>query len=269
MVTSRVDTVSLRTHDGVPLDARMHQAAGTESIGVVIQAHGITADLDEGGMFVRLAERLASSGFAVLRFSFRGHGRSGGSSRGVTIAGELLDFQAALDFVAERRLGDLSIVAASFGAVPTLHTLKYIENTMRGLVLWNPVLDLRHTFLAPELPWGKENFGPEPRQRLAKDCFLTVDGSFEMGSVLFDEFCRWDPRTAFSESTVPSLVVHGDHDSAVSYKIARDATRERSNSSLYTIAGSDHGFNSRKREEEAIAVTADWLMIQYGAARRP
>ena len=47
--------------------------------------------MDEGGMFVRLADRLAAEGFTVLRFSFRGRGKSAGSPRGVTIAGELLD----------------------------------------------------------------------------------------------------------------------------------------------------------------------------------
>jgi alpha-beta hydrolase superfamily lysophospholipase len=36
--------------------------------------------MDEGGMFVRLADRLAETGFSVLRFSFRGHGKSGGAA---------------------------------------------------------------------------------------------------------------------------------------------------------------------------------------------
>jgi alpha/beta superfamily hydrolase len=52
--------------------------------------------MDEGGMFVRLADRLAAKGFDLLRFSFRGHGHSGGTQIGLTIAGEMLDLQAAL-----------------------------------------------------------------------------------------------------------------------------------------------------------------------------
>ena len=36
---------------------------------------------------------LAEAGLEVLRFSFRGHGSSAGTSRGATIAGEMLDLQ--------------------------------------------------------------------------------------------------------------------------------------------------------------------------------
>ncbi len=82
--------------DGIRLDAAVHPPVGKQIRGTTIQAHGITADMDEDGMFVQLAERLSDTGFTVLRFSFRGHGRSGSTQRGVTIAGEMLDLQAVL-----------------------------------------------------------------------------------------------------------------------------------------------------------------------------
>lgn len=79
-------SVELVSVDGVGLDAVLHSRSGPRGRGVVVLAHGITADMDEGGMYVRLADRLAAAGFVVLRFSFRGHGHSGGTQRGVTIA---------------------------------------------------------------------------------------------------------------------------------------------------------------------------------------
>ncbi len=109
--------VELMSCDGLPLEAVVHPAQGSGERGLVVQAHGINADMDEGGMFVRLADRLADTGFTVLRFSFRGHGNSGGSQRGVTIAGEMLDLQAAVEFMTARHGGPLSLVASSFGAV--------------------------------------------------------------------------------------------------------------------------------------------------------
>ena len=105
-------------------------------------------------MFVRLAERLAAAGFDVVRFSFRGHGGSAGTQRGVTIAGECLDLQAVIEWVRGRFAGPILIVAASFGAVSTLLSLPWLTEGVHRLVLWNPVLDLRHTFLEPELAWG-------------------------------------------------------------------------------------------------------------------
>lgn len=74
--------------DGLHLDGVAHPAAARGG-GTVVLAHGITADMDEGGMSVRLADELAGRGLTVIRFSFRGHGRSAGTEEGVTVAGEM------------------------------------------------------------------------------------------------------------------------------------------------------------------------------------
>ncbi|WP_246271939.1 alpha/beta hydrolase [Amycolatopsis acididurans] len=245
--------------DGVPLEAVVHSPQGQSSRGVVIQAHGINADMSEGGMFVRLAGRLADSGFAVLRFSFRGHGNSGGTQRGATIAGEMLDLQAAVEFMTARHEGPVTLVASSFGAVATSLSLPWLDDRLSQIVLWNPVLDLTHTFVDPQLPWGKENYSPEQQRLLHTQGFLVVDDEFELGRVLFEEFQHYRPRDYFVASSVPGLVVHGDRDSAVSYEIARSSAAARRNCDFYTVSGSDHGFDTRAREDEAIEVSIDWL----------
>jgi fermentation-respiration switch protein FrsA (DUF1100 family) len=69
-------------------------------------------------------------------------------------------------------------------------------------------------------------------------------------------------------SSVPALIVHGDRDTAVSYDVARRAAVDRENGGhcdFHTVVGSDHGFDSREREDEAIAATVSWLDQQYGA----
>lgn len=254
--------VRIQAADGVQLDAAWHSPGGDHLSGAVVLAHGISVDMDEGGMFRRLAEDLRDEGFGALQFSFRGHGRSGGTQRGATIAGEMLDLQAAIEHVAERFDNPVSIVAASFGAVSTCMSLPYLEGEMRALVLWNPVLDLQRTFIDPKLPWGVENFGPAQQALLSSQGFFLIDGTFAVGRVLFEEMRHYHPLEQFAKSRVPALVVHGDRDSAVSYDIARAAAQARG-CDLHTVAGSDHGFDSREREDEAIAVTVSWLIDQY------
>lgn len=61
---------------------------------------------------------------------------------------------------------------------------------------------------------------------------------------------------------MPALVVHGDRDSAVPYDIARAAAEDRGGCEFHAVRGSDHGFDTRKREDEAIAVTVSWLNRQ-------
>ncbi len=255
-----MEAVELVALDGVELEAVVHPPVGGAQAGAVIQVHGVTVDMDEGGMFVRLAEQLAGVGFTVLRFSFRGHGRSGGRSEGTTISGEMLDLQAAVELAHRAYPGELWVVAASFGAVPTVLSLPWLDEQLAGLVLWNPVLDLRHTFLEPELPWGLDNFGPKAQDDLKRNGYLVVDGEFRLGRVLFEEMRHYRPLGHFVASKVPTLVVHGDSDSAVSYEVAKAATETRSSCDLHTVLGSDHGFDTREREDEAISVTVDWLL---------
>lgn len=251
--------MQLTSIDGVRLEAAVHTAREQGARGAVIQVHGINADMAEGGMYARLAERLADADFNVLRFSFRGHGGSGGTQRGATIAGEMLDFQAAVEYVTERFPGRLSVVASSFGAVATSLSLPWLGERLDRLVLWNPVLDLRRTFVDPELPWGVENFSAEQQQRMATQGFLTLDGEFEVGRVLFQEFGHYQPMDYMLASEVPTLVVHGDRDSAVSFEIAQEAAAAKPNTEFHTVVGSDHGFDSREREDEAVEVTTSWL----------
>jgi len=259
---SAVEQVQLVSGDGLKLDAAVQRGDGEPS-GCAVLAHGITVDMDEGGMFVRLADRLVGAGFTVLRFSFRGHGGSEGTQAGVTIAGEMLDFQAAVDFAAREFTGPLSVTAASFGAVSACLSLPYLEPALRSLVLWNPVLDVMHTFVEPELPWGLENFNADQHALLGSHGFLLVDYEFRLGRVLFEEFRHYRPCDHFARSRVPALVIHGDRDGSVSYEIARKAAMERPETEFYTVPGSDHGFDSREREDEAITQTVDWLLRRH------
>ncbi|GGK43628.1 alpha/beta hydrolase [Nocardia camponoti] len=259
--------MTIQSADGVLLEATLTQAGGDLARGTVLLVHGITVDLDEGGgMFIRLAHQLAACGFEVMRFSFRGHGRSGGTSRGVTVAGECLDLEAAVQATRKRCAGPLSIVAASFGAVPTLLALPWLEREVTRLVLWNPVLDLVGTFLEPELAWGRENFGPDQLRELAEKGCLTVDGNFELGRTLFAEIRVHQPLKALLAAKIPTLIVHGDRDNAVSYDVSAAAAAARPATELHTVRGSDHGFDSRARENEAIVVTARWLVGQSDVA---
>jgi alpha-beta hydrolase superfamily lysophospholipase len=257
-----IETLQLESLDRTHLDAVFHAAGRGPARGAILQVHGINADMDEGGMFVRLAEGLADAGFDVLRFSFRGHGRSGGAQRGVTIAGECLDVQAAIDSLQARSEAPVAIVAASFGAVSTCVLLSYYEARMRALVLWNPVLDLRGTFIDPELPWGKENFTDQARRRLADEGALLLDGEFEIGRALYEEMIIYDPLDRFVRSQVPAAIVHGNRDTAVSYEVSLTASRSREHCELITIGGAEHGFDPDK-EDEGIQATIAWLDRRY------
>jgi len=247
----------IKSIDGVELEyvKNVHPSEKSK----VLLVHGITVDMHEGGMYDRLAKALFNLGYSTMQFSFRGHGKSKGTQEGMTIAGEMLDLLSAIRYFQEHKHEKIQIIAASFGAVSTCLIIDSIADILENLVLWNPVLDLDNTFLHPTLEWGVANFSIEKRKILQTQDFLLVDSDFRAGIILFNEFPYYNPKENLVNSGINTLIVHGDKDSYVSYDVSKKVAERSDNVKLVTVEGSDHGFDSKERENYAIEVTAKWL----------
>ncbi|MFE2375058.1 alpha/beta hydrolase [Streptomyces sp. NPDC059398] len=100
--------VILRTRDGVPIEARYEPCATGAADTVIVVAHGFTGSVDRPA--VRRAAEVFARRAAVVTFSFRGHGRSGGRS---TVGDrEVLDLAAAVEWA--RGLGHRRVVTVGF-----------------------------------------------------------------------------------------------------------------------------------------------------------
>ncbi|WWQ65145.1 alpha/beta fold hydrolase [Streptomyces sp. Q6] len=98
----------LRTQDDVLVDAAYDPGPGGPDAPVIVLAHGFTGDLERP--HVRRAARVFAQRAAVVTFSFRGHGRSGGRS---TVGDrEVLDLAAAVAWA--RSLGHARVVTVGF-----------------------------------------------------------------------------------------------------------------------------------------------------------
>ncbi|MEW1546193.1 alpha/beta hydrolase family protein [Streptomyces tsukubensis] len=128
-VTSGVRRAQLRTSDGVRIEAfyqpyRRPGAAGNPSKPgpAIVVAHGFTGSLDRPA--VRRAAAAFAAHAAVVTFSFRGHGRSGGRS---TLGDrEVLDLAAAIGWA--RAQGHPRIATVGFslgGSVVLRHAALY------------------------------------------------------------------------------------------------------------------------------------------------
>ncbi|MFE9839906.1 alpha/beta hydrolase [Streptomyces sp. NPDC005551] len=98
----------LRTADGVTVDAAYTPGRGTSDGPVIVVAHGFTGDLERPHLR-RAADAFARHA-AVVTFSFRGHGASGGRS---TVGDrEVLDLAAAVAWA--RELGHTRVATVGF-----------------------------------------------------------------------------------------------------------------------------------------------------------
>ena len=255
----------LTTTDGHNLPYTLEEPHGP-AIGSVVLAHGITVNRDEyNGLFSKTSAALASRGFSCIRFDFRGHGESAMPQERMTVRGEREDLRTACEFM--RRTvpsRPLHIVACSFGAVSTI--LYASTNPVDSIVLWNPVLDMKRTFVEPITTWARTYFNADAMRQAVDTGYLMLE-NFRIGTTLIDEMRTTDLSTPFRRLAVPILVFHGDADDVVPFQFTAQACAQSKNCQLVTLAGAGHGFLDY--QDKVIGQTAEWLeKLGRSASRR-
>lgn len=245
--------------DSILLDARLTQTDGNPK-GMIVLVHGIASEKEEGGLYTRLAAALAEAGFDSLRFDFRGHGQSSGNSVDMTIRGETEDLSAAVACARKDCDAPLGILAASFGTVSTMNYLK-THDDIHTLVLWNPVLDLQHTFTRPQMPWGKALYSEEKRMEMERTGVLHI-GAHPYGRKLFDEMEEHFPYRVLEGLTLPVLTIHGDRDEITSHDLSMRYGAPNENSEMLTLPGVGHGFGIKG--DQAIDAAVKWFSRWMG-----
>ncbi|MFD6531240.1 alpha/beta hydrolase [Streptomyces sp. NPDC060184] len=229
LITRTPQYATLLTDDGVPVEAVYEPctagsgrgAGGVVEQPAIVVAHGFTGSLDRPA--VRRAARVFLQRAAVVTFSFRGHGKSGGKS---TVGDrEVLDLAAAVAWA--RSLGHRRIVTVGFsmgGSVvlrqAALYTKESVgnEGAVRGVAKSagpahvDAVISVssparwyyRGTASMRRLHWVVTR----PTGRLV--------GRYGLGTRIHDQ--DWDPVPLSPVAAVPLiapaplLVVHGDRD---------------------------------------------------------
>lgn len=252
--------------DGIELSGAMVPA--TESNHYCLLAHGITANKDEYGDFHRnICQNLYESGIGSFRFDFRGHGESSLAERDVTVLGQLLDLKAAYFELCERGdVSELSVLASSFGAPPSIFFAQQYSDKISNIVLLNPVLDFEATFLNPIVPWARDSFDAESMEHLREHGYLVLDGAFEVGAEMVEEFRYLDPIDVLSGFETPVLAIHGSEDSKVPFSVTKQYGTPTPESKFISISGAGHGFSdpnsdraTEDNRERVIKKLTDWL----------
>lgn len=211
--------------------------------GYALMAHGITMDKNEwNDFYVDIAQELCKKNLASLRFDFRAHGKSEGIQREVTVIGELLDVKTSANEIFKRWKNKIAIIATSFGVGSAILYTAQNPDKVKCLILLCPVLDYVATFLEPMVLWAKESFNDEGFHHLEEKGYLLLDGVFEIGAKLIEEFGIIKPYEYLRKIDCPVLTIHGDMDSMVPYEISKKYGTPNEYSEFITLNGADHGF---------------------------
>jgi len=240
--------VILPTPDGHELRA-VHQAR--EARRVVLLCHGIASDKEALGVYTSLAPLFARRGFDSLRFDFRGHGESAVPSNEATVAGMMIDLDAALDWLG-RRYDEVHLLAASFGASVALLTARHGSlDSLASICFWNPVTDYASTFTRSTMPWGRSFFPQGGLNEALRACPLAIpERTFKLGAPLVAELFSLSPGDAALPSHVPLLVLHGADDRLVNPADSAAYVRNhaRANAEFVLLDGCGHGLTEKLDE---------------------
>ncbi|MET9894608.1 alpha/beta fold hydrolase [Streptomyces sp. NPDC006465] len=264
----------LRTVDGVTIDAAYDPGTGSSGDLAFIVAHGFTGDLDRP--HVRRAAGVLGRRAAVVTFSFRGHGGSGGRS---TVGDrEIHDLAAAVAWA--RELGHTRIVTVGFsmgGSVVLRHAALYGgKGPGPGR---EPVPGREHggrteartdAVVSVSAPARWYYRGTAPMRRvhwLVTRPEGRVVGRLGLGTRIHHR--DWDPVPESPVECVPHiaptplLIVHGDRDGYFPVDHPRMlAEASGGNADLWLEHGMGHAENAAA--DDLLARIGDWALAHAG-----
>ncbi|MFB0620957.1 alpha/beta hydrolase family protein [Streptomyces sp. AGS-58] len=254
----------LRTADGIAVEAVYDPGAAVPSASpddsrapardlVFVIAHGFTGDVDRP--HVRRVARVLRAHGAVVTFSFRGHGRSGGRS---TVGDkEVLDLAAAVEWA--RGLGHARVVTVGFsmgGSVVLRHAALH-PGTVGAVVSVSSPARWYYRGTAPmrRLHW----LVTRPAGRLV--------GRYGLRTRIHHR--DWNPVPLSPVQAVPRiaptplLVVHGDRDGYFPLDHPRMlAGAAGDHAELWVEAGMGHAENAA--DDALLARIGDWAVSAAG-----
>lgn len=212
---------------------------------LVILGHGVTANKDRDWA-QSLARGLDQAGFACLRFSFSGNGRSQGNFQDSTISKEVADLGAVLGAVS----GYKQIVFVGHSMGGAVGVLRAAEDeristlvSLAGMVHVHDFAQRKFGELTPgqDLMWDK----PEcPLSQGFMDDMARLNSVVELGANIKQ----------------PWLLVHGSDDTVVPLRDSEDIVAQASHVDvrLEIIDDANHLF-SGAAEEVMVKTVVDWL----------
>jgi len=207
---------------------------------VIIILHGFAENKD-ADLIADLANNLVHYGFLTLRFDFHGHGDSDGLFEKHTIAQQVDDVLASLDFISTLQYADkdrIAVVGTDIGGnIAMLAAAK--DARIKALIIQGARSHFEHHI--------NSRFQPhEIREMMLKKIHDNVN--FKISKDYLDSTREQDIIDELKRVHAPILFVHGNSD----FRVKIEETRELVNGandpkSIESVPGADHWFRGAAR----------------------
>jgi pimeloyl-ACP methyl ester carboxylesterase len=153
------------------------------------------------------------------------------------------DIRAAVEHVqAETGSGPVNVIGASFGGGITAFYASRYPETVRRLVLFNPLLNYKRRFVDEKPYWHDDHIDEAAGGELAAQGFAAHSPSFKLGRPLLNEVFYLEPHRVLADIATPTLIVHGTGDTFIPVQSSREAVSQfGGQAKLIEIDGAQHG----------------------------
>lgn len=196
------------------------------------------------------ADVLARTGFAVLRFDYRGQGESAGDFRAFTLTSGLNDARGALELLRQQTVVDarrLGIVGFSLGGSLACE-LAAETPEIRALALLAPVAYPETVF--------RSFFTDQHLAQAERQGWIDWLG-WAVGQAFLSSLTALNPLRAMERCHATVLVMQGTNDGEVSP--TNGQAYAQLGATLLPLAGGDHQFSSVRLQDEVIQHSCSWF----------
>ncbi|HEY7546750.1 MAG TPA: alpha/beta fold hydrolase [Blastocatellia bacterium] len=227
----------------------------TEQVAVFL--HGFGSD-QTGEKAVFLGERLTKEGFAFVTFDFRGHGKSEGAMKDLTVSRMLEDCAEVIAPLSEE-YNRVALIGSSMGGCVGAWYAAINRDQIASCALIAPAFSFVNLIV--------DEIGQNRLRQWKKDGlieFTNQYGTVELGYDLVEDW-RLYPLSQLAERfSTPALIIHGMRDEAISYLhtlsfASRAASKEID---VILVKDGDHRLTAHKEK------LGDWIASHLAHAGR-
>lgn len=210
---------------------------------VAVFLHGFGSD-QTGEKATSLGDRLLKEGWAYVKFDFRGHGRSEGSTKDLTLSGLLEDCGEVISPLTGQ-YRRVALIGSSMGACAAA-----------WYAALNPERISACAFIAPAFNFVNLILDQIGQNRLAEWKkngvveLVNQRGSMELGYALVEDWRRYPLSRLVSKFSTPALILHGMRDEAISYLHSLSFTSRAASPEIEVvlIKDGDHRLTAHKEK---------------------
>jgi len=208
---------------------------GRAATTLVVYLHGFASD-QFGEKVVYLRDRFNAAGCAFLAFDHRGHGRSSGTTKELTISRNLEDLDRMLQHHGKAYARRILVGSSMGGQTAAWHTTRRPDQ-IDATILIAPGFRFIERRMA--------ELGPKGLEKLRKDGQIIYKNKWveaEVGPGLFDDSEQYTVDRLLPLYRTPAMILHGTEDESVPFEdsvVFTKLTKARP-LELLLIAGGDH-----------------------------